>query len=157
MYMFPLTHHTCCLLLACSFPFLFPFFLLLSLSPLPPPTYSPHTEEQVRTAPRSFFVSLSSSNSCFSPSLFSLWVLVKYMLLALLPLRMLLLQVVRPTAPSAPRAHNLNFILSLRHSFSIPFFVSCSGFGFYTAFLGKRGCFHGTALPNPCSPQSSIH
>ncbi|TNN28646.1 hypothetical protein EYF80_061206 [Liparis tanakae] len=24
-------------------------------------------------------------------------------------------------------------------------------------FLGKRGCFHGTALPNPCSPQSSIH
>lgn len=65
---FSFTHHTYCLLPACSFSFLCPFFSP-ALS-LPPPTYSPLSEEQVRTAPCSFFVSLSSSNSCFSPSLF---------------------------------------------------------------------------------------
>lgn len=85
----------------------------------------------------------------------SLWVLVKYMLLALLALRILLLQVVHPAAPSALCTHILNFILSLRRSFSVPFFVSnsCS----LLPSWEKRGCFHGAALPNPCSPQSSIH
>lgn len=111
---------TPCLLFSFLVPLLSPALPL----PLPPPTYTPHAEEQVRTAPRSFFVSLSSSNSCFS--LFPLWVLVKYMVLALLALRMLLLQVVCSTAPWALCTHNLNFILSQRHSFSIPFFVSNS-------------------------------
>lgn len=63
---------------------------------LPPPTNSPPSEEQVRTAPYSVFVWLSSSNSCFS---LSPWALVKYMLFALLVLQTLLLQVAHPTAP----------------------------------------------------------
>lgn len=103
------TKHTD-LLPACSFLFLSP--PLSPALPLPPPTCSPHTEEQARTAHCSFFVSLSSSNSCFSASLLPLWVLVKYMLLALLTLRMLVLQVVSPTVPSALCTHNLNFSLS---------------------------------------------
>lgn len=57
---------------------------LLSPPALPPPTYSPHTEEEVRTAPLLLLcLGLLLQQLLLSRS-HSLWVPVKYMLLALI-------------------------------------------------------------------------
>ena len=84
----------------------------------------------------------------------SLWVLVKYMLLALLLLRMLLL----PSGPShrALVSRTIRFsVLSLRHSFSIPSFVSYSS-SVLCCLPGKEGLFPRHCSPQPLQP-SIIH
>lgn len=151
VYLSPYTPHillTPCLL----FSFLVLFFLLLSLSLCLLPLQSSHWRASKDSPP--LFLCLTLLQQLLHSLSLSLWVLVKYMLLALLALRILLLQVVCPTAPLALRTHNLNFILSLRHSFSLPFFVSnsCSILPSW-----ERGVVSTVLLPNPCSPQSSIH
>lgn len=126
MFVCVFTHHT-----FCSTPGLIPFFLCTASSHI----QSSH-QSRVRTAPCSFFVSLSSSNSGFSLPLPLPKVPVKSMLLALLALR--ICQEVLPCSTLDICTENWNFIF---HPLTLCLLRP-------TSFPGKEGLF-----PRHCSPQ----